>query len=84
MLCAYGKKHPYEWNFIEESLAELWGIGETQENGAYDEMLRKLVDLADTVKKTAQQGFDGVQWHDTLGAIIRFFGIENIKAKFPT
>lgn len=83
MLCAYGKKHPYEWNFIEESLAELWGIGETQENGAYDEMLRKLVDLADTVKKTAQQGFDGVQWHDTLGAIIRFFGIENIKAKFP-
>lgn len=53
MLCAYDRKHPNEWNFIEESLVELWGIGEAQENGAYDEMQRKLVDLADTVKKTA-------------------------------
>lgn len=83
MLCAYDRKHPNEWNFIEESFVELWGIGEAQENGAYDEMQRKLVDLADTVKKTAQQGFDGVQWHDTLGAIIRFFSIEKIKARFP-
>ena len=83
MLCAYDRKHPNEWNFIEESLVELWGIGEAQENGAYDEMQRKLIDLADTVKKTAQQGFDGVQWHDTLGAIIRFFSIEKIKAIFP-
>lgn len=83
MLCAYDRKHPNEWNFIGESLVELWGIGETQENGVYDEMQRKLVNLADTVKKTAQQGFDGVQWHDTLGTIIRFFSIEKIKAKFP-
>ena len=60
MLCAYDRKHPNEWNFIGESLVELWGIGETQENGVYDEMQRKLVNLADTVKKTAQQGFDGV------------------------
>lgn len=83
MLCAYDRKHPNEWNFIGESLVELWGIGETQENGVYDEMQRKLVNLADTVKKTAQQGFDGVQWHDTLGTIIRFFSIEKIKAKSP-
>ena len=83
MLCAYDRKHPNKWNFIGESLVELWGIGETQENGVYDEMQRKLVNLADTVKKTAQQGFDGVQWHDTLGTIIRFFSIEKIKAKFP-
>lgn len=83
MLCANNRKHPNEWNFIEESLVELWGIGETQGNDAYDEMQRKLVALADSVKKTIQQGFDGAQWHDTLGAIIGFFNIDRIKAKFP-
>lgn len=83
MLCANNRKHPNEWNFIEESLVELWGIGETQRNDAYDEMQRKLVALADRVKKTVQQGFDGVLWHDTLKSIINFFNIERIKAKFP-
>lgn len=83
MLCANNRKHPNEWNSLVESLVELWGIGEAQESDAYDEMLRKLVFLADTVEKTIQQGFDGVQWHDILGAIIGFINIERIKAKFP-
>lgn len=83
MLCANNRKHPNEWNFIEESLVELWGIGESQGNDAYDEMQRKLVALADSVKTTVKQGINGVQWHDTLGAIIGFFNIEKIKAKFP-
>ena len=83
MLCANNRKHPNEWNFIEDSLVELWGIGETQGNDAYDEMQRKLVALADNVKKTVQRGIDGVQWHDTLGTIIEFFDIARIKAKFP-
>ncbi len=83
MLCANNRKHPNEWNFIEESLVDLWGIGETQGNDAYDEMQRKLVALADNVKKTVQRGIDGVQWHDTLEAIVGFFNIARIKAKFP-
>lgn len=83
MLCANNRKHPNEWNFIEESLVEIWGIGETQGNDAYDEMQRKLVALADNVKKTVQRGIDGVQWHDTLEAIVGFFNIARIKAKFP-
>lgn len=83
MLCANNRKHPNEWNFIEESLVELWGIGETQGNDAYDEMQQKLVALADNVKKTVQRGIDGVQWHDTLDAIVGFFNIARIKAKFP-
>lgn len=83
MLCANNRKHPNEWNFIEESLVELWGIGETQGNDAYDEMQQKLVALADNVKKTVQRGIDGVQWHDTLEAIVGFFNIARIKAKFP-
>ena len=82
MLCANNRKHPNEWNFIEESVVELWGIGESQGNGAYDEMQRKLVALADSVKTTVKQGINGVQWHDTLEAIIGFFNIERIKAKF--
>ena len=83
LLCANNRKHPNEWNFIEESLVELWGIGESQGNDAYDEMQRKLVALADNVKKTVQRGIDGVQWHDTLEAIVGFFNIARIKAKFP-
>ena len=83
MLCANNRKHPNEWNFIEESLVELWGIGESQGNDAYDEMQRKLVALADSVKTTVKQGINGVQWHDTLGAIIGFFNNERIKARFP-
>lgn len=83
LLCANNRKHPNEWNFIEESLVELWGIGESQGNDAYDEMQRKLVALADSVKAKVKQGINGVQWNDTLEAIIGFFNIERIKAKFP-
>ena len=83
MLCANNRKNPNEWNFIEASLVELWGIGESQGNDAYDEMQRKLVALADSVKATVKQGLNGMQWHDTLEAIIGFFNIERIKAKFP-
>lgn len=83
LLCTDNRKHPNEWNFVEELLAELWGIGKTQGNGAYDEMQRKLGKLADTVKKNVQQGLDGVQWHDTLETTLRFFDVEKIKAKFP-
>ena len=83
LLCADNRKHPNEWNFIEESLVELWGIGESQGNDAYDEMQRKLVALADSVKAMVKQGINGVQWRDTLEAIIGFFNIEKIKAKFP-
>ena len=83
MLCANNRKNPNEWHSLEESLIELWGISEAQENDVYDEMQRKLVALADDVKKTIQRGFDAVQWHNTLETIIGFFNIERIKAKFP-
>ena len=83
MLCANNRNHPNEWNFLVESLVEFWGIGEAQENNAYDEMLRKLVDLEDAVKRNIRQGFDGVKWHASLESIIEFFNIERVKAKFP-
>lgn len=83
MLCTNNRKHPTEWSSLGESLVELWGIGEARDYAAYDEMERKLVALADAVKETIHQGFDGAQWHDTLEAITGFFNIERIKAKFP-
>jgi superfamily I DNA/RNA helicase len=83
MLCANNRKRPNEWNYIEESLVDLWGISETQDNDAYDKMQQKLVAQADCVKKTIHQGFDGVKWHDTLGNIISFFNVSKIKSKFP-
>lgn len=83
MLCANNRKRPNEWNYIEESLVDLWGISETQDNDAYDKMQQKLVTQADSVKKTIHQGFDGVKWHDTLGNIISFFNVSKIKSKFP-
>lgn len=35
------------------------------------------------VKENIQQKLDTEQWHSTLNSIIDFFGIGNIKAKFP-
>lgn len=83
MVCANDRKHPKEWNSIEETLVELWRIGGTQAYDAYDEIRRKLVALADDVKKNIRQGLDQVQWHNTVETIIEFWGVENIKAKFP-
>lgn len=83
MVCADGRKHPNEWTFIEESLIELWGISGVQERDAFDEMQRKLSVLVDVVKKEIRQGVNAERWHSALHSIIDFFGIGNIKAKFP-
>lgn len=83
MVCADGRKHPNEWTFIEESLIEFWGISGAQERDAFDEMQRKLSALVDVVKKEIRQGVNAERWHSTLHSIIVFFGIGNIKAKFP-
>ena len=83
MVCADGRKHPNEWTFIEESLIEFWGISGAQERDAFDEMQRKLSVLVDVVKKEIRQGVNAERWHSALHSIIDFFGIGNIKAKFP-
>lgn len=49
----------------------------------FDEMQRKLSAVVNVVKKNIQQKLDTEQWHSTLNSIIDFFGIGNIKAKFP-
>ena len=69
--------------FIEELLVELWGISGMRENDTFDEMQRKLSAVVNVVKKNIQQKLDTEQWHSTLNSIIDFFGIGNIKAKFP-
>lgn len=71
------------WTFIEELLVELWGISGMRENDTFDEMQRKLSAVVNVVKKNIQQKLDTEQWHSTLNSIIDFFGIGNIKAKFP-
>lgn len=68
---------------IEELLVELWGISGMRENDTFDEMQRKLSAVVNVVKKNIQQKLDTEQWHSTLNSIIDFFGIGNIKAKFP-
>lgn len=50
---------------------------------SFDEMQRKLSAVVNVVKKNIQQKLDTEQWHSTLNSIIDFFGIGNIKAKFP-
>ena len=70
-------------NCIEELLVELWGISGMRENDTFDEMQRKLSAVVNVVKKNIQQKLDTEQWHSTLNSIIDFFGIGNIKAKFP-
>lgn len=83
MLCINDRKHPNEWNFVADTLLELWGIGEAQEGNAYDRMQIKLVSLADDAKRKIQQGLNGLQWHDILEEILELFNIEKIKSKYP-
>ena len=76
MVCANDRNHPKEWTLIEESIVEFWRIGGSQALDAYDEMLRKLVALADDIKNNIQQGLDRVQWHNTVKTIIEFRGVK--------
>lgn len=43
----------------------------------------EIITIVNVVKKNIQQKLDTEQWHSTLNSIIDFFGIGNIKAKFP-
>lgn len=81
--CANDRKRPEEWCFVRESLVDIWGINNTQENDAYDGMQRKLVALADRMRISIRQGFNGVQWHGLLETILKFFNVERIKSRFP-
>lgn len=54
-----------------------------EKSNTIDEMQRKLSAVVNVVKKNIQQKLDTEQWHSTLNSIIDFFGIGNIKAKFP-
>lgn len=83
MMCVDNRRHPNEWTYVVQSIAELWGVDEQQDNSAYDEMLQKLTALADTIQERIVQGFNAFQWRDILKSILVFANVERIKAKYP-
>lgn len=78
--CA-GFKNPN--GFTQSRLKTEYDDSGMRENDTFDEMQRKLSAVVNVVKKNIQQKLDTEQWHSTLNSIIDFFGIGNIKAKFP-
>ena len=66
-----------------EAVFEFEELQSGSNGGEFDEMQRKLSAVVNVVKKNIQQKLDTEQWHSTLNSIIDFFGIGNIKAKFP-
>lgn len=83
MMCAKDRKHPNEWAFVVQTIAELWGIEEQQDDDAYYEMLQGLTTLADTIQEKIAQKMDVVQWHNILESILKFVQVAKVKAKFP-
>ena len=83
MLCVCDRKHPVEWSFVENTLLEIWGIGTTQENAMYDQMLLKLSSFADEIAMKVHAGLDSTQWHFVLSEMLQFFDTAKIKAMFP-
>lgn len=76
---------------IETSIRKTEVVFEPTETGkeyTIDQMgdgLRSLfyISLVDSILDVEGQKLDTEQWHSTLNSIIDFFGIGNIKAKFP-
>lgn len=84
MVCVSGTRHPKEWNYVEETVSDLWGIYEQQQNSfGWDEMHKELAALADSINETIKQGLDAAKWHGILNEILRLWGIERVKAKYP-
>jgi len=83
MLCSLNRKRPHDWELIEDSLIDIWGIGTTQGDEAYDQMQDRLFAKADELKKQMTETPDRANWHNILADLMRFMDISGIKAKFP-
>lgn len=83
MLCAQNRRKPQEWEFITDSLVDIWGLGTAQNSNAYDQMQAKLVTKADELKMQMMQNTSRSELHCILGGLLDFVDVEKVKAKFP-
>lgn len=84
MLCSLDRKRPKDWEFIEDSLEDIWGASIAQGNSAYNRMQSRLFCKIDELKIQMSQQYDAENWHCLLNNLIDFLDISSIKAKFPT
>lgn len=83
MLCSLDRKRPSDWEFIEDSLVAMWGIGNLQGIEEYDQMQNRLFTKADELKIQIEKDLDRENLHSILDNLMQFLDIVKVKARFP-
>ena len=83
ILCALNKKRPHDWEYIENFLVSLNGIGTNQVYQEYDQIQDALTAEMEYLKTQLVKGIDRVSLCSVLGSLIDFFDVDRIKANFP-
>lgn len=83
ILCALNKKRPHDWEYIENFLVSLNGIGTNQVYQEYDQIQEALTAEMEYLKTQLVKGIDRVSLCSVLGSLIDFFDVDRIKANFP-
>ncbi|MGN0351974.1 MAG: UvrD-helicase domain-containing protein [Roseburia sp.] len=83
MLCSLNRKQPRDWEFIEDSLIDMWCVGTAQETNVYDQMQSKLFDKSDELKIQMTKNCSRENLCNVLNGIMEFLDVSKIKAKFP-
>lgn len=83
ILCSLNRKRPHDWEFVEESLLDIWGIGAMHQDSGYEQMQESIFSKADELSTQMPQCVDWERFHTAINGLVEFFDINKIKAKFP-
>lgn len=83
ILCALSKKRPHDWEYIQNFLVGLNGIGANQVYQEYDQMQEALVSQMKYLKTELTKGIDQIRLSNVLNSLIDFLDADKIKANFP-
>lgn len=76
--------NPQDWEFIVLTTLELWNIDPLQPNDDYFKMQDSLSDEIKQIKVLMQGVQNKRDFHQLLEHALKFWGMANIKASFPT
>ena len=83
ILCAFNKKRPHDWEYIQNFLVNLNGIDTNQVYQEYDQMQEALASQMKYLKTELTKGMDHICLSNVLNSLIDFLDADKIKANFP-
>lgn len=83
ILCAFNKKRPHDWEYIQNFLVNLNGIGTNQVYQEYDQMQEALASQMKYLKTELTKGMYHICLSNVLNSLIDFLDADKIKANFP-